>query len=85
MKRREAEVPEFLVRPVAWWQQCRPHLNPAALPALLSFAGSLLAAMGELRADELVRLERIASGIEEHRSIRPDAARHILDRQLLVP
>jgi hypothetical protein len=74
-------VPEFLVRPASWWQERRPFLNPAALPALLAFAGSLLAGMGELRPDELARLQAIASGAERHRTLRPDAARVILGRR----
>lgn len=84
MKRRELETPEFLERPAGWWLQRRPNLNPAAMPMLLSFAGALLAGMGELRADELERLRRIAAGVERHRTLRPDAARAILARRLQV-
>ena len=80
MRRRETEVPEFLVRPAAWWQQQRPHLNPAGIMALPVFAGMLLAGLGELRGDELARLQEIAAGEEEFSPISPDAARAILRR-----
>jgi hypothetical protein len=78
VRRREAEVPGFLERPAAWWQQRRPHLNPAGIMALPAFAGMQLAAMRELREDEMARLGEIAAGREQHRSIRPDTALRIL-------
>lgn len=82
MKRRETEVPGFLERPDGWWRERRPNLDPTALPSLLSFAGVLLASLGELRADEYQRLEAIAAGIERHPTLRPDAARRILAQDL---
>jgi hypothetical protein len=84
VKRRDVEVAAFLERPTAWWRERRPYLNPVGMAALLSFAGMLLADMGELRGDELARLEAIATGAERHRTLRPDTARAILARRLRV-
>jgi hypothetical protein len=81
VKRREVEAPQFLERSPGWWTERRPYSNPAAMPALLAFAGMLLAGLGELRPDELARLEQIACGAERHRTLRPDAARKILQRR----
>jgi hypothetical protein len=78
VKRRELEAPEFLERPAAWWQERRPHLNPAGIMALPAFAGMLLAAMRELREDEMARLGAIAAGREQHRGIGRDTALRIL-------
>jgi hypothetical protein len=84
VKRRDVEVAAFLERPAGWWREQRPNLNPAAMAGMLAFSGMLLAGMGELRGDELARLETIAGGLERHRTIRPDAARAILAERLRV-
>lgn len=77
MRRRSIEKAAFLERPAGWWQQRRPHLNAAGY-AILAFAGTILAQDGELRADEVERLQRIAAGLDTSSPIRPDTARAIL-------
>jgi hypothetical protein len=80
VKRRETEAPGFLERPAAWWAQRRPYVgDPGVFNQLPAFAGRLLAAMGVLRGDELVRLVRIAAGVEQHRLLTAEAAQAILD------
>jgi hypothetical protein len=77
VKRRDVEAPGFLERPPGWWQQRRPYLNARGFQ-LRAYAGMILAGMGELSADELARLERIAAGDEQDPPLSPDAARAIL-------
>jgi hypothetical protein len=77
VKRRDIETPGFLQRPPGWWRQRRPHIDPAGF-TILSFAGLVLAELGELRADEVQRLQRIARGQDALSPIRPDSARRIL-------
>ena len=83
MRRRETEAPGFLERSAGWWRQRRPSLTPACFQ-LRALAGMMLAHLGELRSDELVRLQEIAAGNEEHPPIAPDAAQAILRRHLEV-
>lgn len=79
-RRADPSAAAFLERPESWWRDRKPNLNPSAFVALPSFAGVLLAAMGELRPDELARLERIAAGAEEHPRMDADRARWLLAR-----
>jgi hypothetical protein len=78
VRRRETEAPGFLERPAGWWVKRRPHLNPVGIMALPAFAGMQLAAMRELRSDEMARLGEIAAGTEQHHAIGRDTARRIL-------
>jgi hypothetical protein len=81
MRLRERGPVSFLERPADWWAE-RWHLaNPGVMNLLASFAGVLLAGMGELTADEVARLERIAAGLEAHPRVTADAARRILERR----
>ena len=80
MRRRDLEAPEFLERPDGFWRQRLPNAgNPGVVNRLPAFAGRLLAAMGLLRGDELLRLVRIAAGVEQHQLLTAEAAQAILD------
>jgi hypothetical protein len=82
MRLRERGPVAFLERPADWWAVRLPQLaHPGVVNELLSFAGVLLAGMGELTGDEVARLERIAAGLEVHPRVAVDAARRILERR----
>jgi hypothetical protein len=79
VKRRDPNegMEPFLERSAAWWRE-RTHLNPQAFSTLLSYAGVVLARLGELRPDEVARLERIAEGAEVHPRVGRDQAARTL-------
>jgi hypothetical protein len=81
VKRREQDAPGFLERPAVFWQRRLPHAGkPEVVNQLRALAGSLLAGMGELRADELARVRAIAAGLEHHPTLDREQARRILER-----
>ena len=71
----------FLQRSVQWWRAHRPYTNnPEAYRQFLTFGAAVLAGMGELRGDEVARLERIAAGVKGHPKVDADQAATILAR-----